>query len=252
MSIKWMATVWEDAKDVEGTELLVLLSIADHADDKGVAWPSVARLGARSRRAESTVQQALTNLEKRGWLQREFRTGSTTMYRLRVPRSQQTTHSETPPVDKGGPDSGGVQPTGPQGSSPPDQGGPAHRTLITNEPSSEPGDAVGDHKGDGPVTGQTPPPFPKFAQKELRNLVPDLNDSTANEWTTAWNTAHATYRELEPILHLTKYLARCREAKRKPSVTEWLKWFVEDEQKERRASRGAVTSDETPPQWWEN
>lgn len=244
-----MAIVWEDAMDVEGTELLVLLSIADHADDKGVAWPSVARLGARARRAESTVQQALTNLEKRGWLEREFRHGNTTKYRLLRPRSQQVSPSEVPPVDQG------VQNLG--GSSTPGLGvqdsglrGPAHRTRTTKEPSVNPGGGVGEvtteaTPPDHPVTEQ---PFPRFAIAALGSVTASEQD----DWLTAWRTVTSQAVQWDAQGHLTKYLARCKEGKKTPKPTEWVRWWVEDEQAERRKAReSAASNDETPRPWFE-
>ncbi|MGH3433096.1 MAG: helix-turn-helix domain-containing protein [Thermocrispum sp.] len=68
MSIKVMNWVWEHSQ-AAGTELLMLLAIADHADDDGRnAWPSRARLAAKTRLDERTVRRVIKRLEKAGLL----------------------------------------------------------------------------------------------------------------------------------------------------------------------------------------
>src|SRR5690242_15794455 len=86
VSIKWMTAIWDDATEVSGTELMVLLVIADHAgDDNAEAWPSVARLAQRTRRSERSVQEALASLEQAGWLTRTMRPGHSTLYTIHYP-----------------------------------------------------------------------------------------------------------------------------------------------------------------------
>ncbi|WP_461119562.1 helix-turn-helix domain-containing protein [Saccharothrix stipae] len=61
-----MTWVWEHA-EVAGTDLLLLLAIADAADDQGRnAWPSVADLARKTRLDERTVQRRLKRLHGRG------------------------------------------------------------------------------------------------------------------------------------------------------------------------------------------
>ncbi|MFE9751385.1 helix-turn-helix domain-containing protein [Saccharothrix saharensis] len=66
MSIRVMTWVWEHA-EVAGTDLLLLLAIADAADDQGRnAWPSVADLARKTRLDERTVQRRLKRLHSQG------------------------------------------------------------------------------------------------------------------------------------------------------------------------------------------
>ncbi|ONI89956.1 hypothetical protein ALI22I_13600 [Saccharothrix sp. ALI-22-I] len=66
MSIRVMTWVWEHA-EVAGTDLLLLLAIADAADDQGRnAWPSVADLSRKTRLDERTVQRRLKRLHSQG------------------------------------------------------------------------------------------------------------------------------------------------------------------------------------------
>ena len=66
MSIKVTSWVWESA-DCEASDLLILLAMADFADDHGGnIFPSVATLAAKSRKSERAVQYSLRRLESRG------------------------------------------------------------------------------------------------------------------------------------------------------------------------------------------
>jgi hypothetical protein len=70
MSIKVMSYVWEHCT-VGGTELLCLLAIADFADDKGAAYPSVATLAKKIRMSERNTHYLLGKLIQSGDLEIE-------------------------------------------------------------------------------------------------------------------------------------------------------------------------------------
>ena len=53
-----MQTVWEHSR-ATGNDLLVLLAIADNANDAGVAWPAVDTIAKKARCSERTVQRIL-------------------------------------------------------------------------------------------------------------------------------------------------------------------------------------------------
>ena len=65
MSIKLMTYVW-DHSNHSGTELLMLLALADHANDDGICWPSIARLAARCRIQPRQAINVLHKLEQAG------------------------------------------------------------------------------------------------------------------------------------------------------------------------------------------
>lgn len=67
MSVRVMALIWE-RDDLDPYERLVLLSLADHADDEGRCYPSIARLCARTSMKERGVQNVLRRLADRGFL----------------------------------------------------------------------------------------------------------------------------------------------------------------------------------------
>ena len=85
MSIKVMTSVWEQSKQENG-RLLLLLALADHANDDGVCWPSILRLAQRIRRKERQTKRLVAELMESGEL---FRVqgvgrGNTNLYLVTV------------------------------------------------------------------------------------------------------------------------------------------------------------------------
>jgi hypothetical protein len=74
MSIKIMSAVWE-REDLDASERLVMLSLADHSDDEGVCYPSIARLAKRTSMSDRGVQKVLVRLQERGFLRVEIGAG---------------------------------------------------------------------------------------------------------------------------------------------------------------------------------
>lgn len=81
-----MSRVWSESS-VKGNELLMLLAIADFADDNGVAYPSVATLAKKSRVTERPAHRTIANLIERGHLTVELNAGprGTNVYRVLFP-----------------------------------------------------------------------------------------------------------------------------------------------------------------------
>lgn len=67
MSISTMARVWKNSTH-NGTELVMLLAIADFADDHGYAYPSVGTLARKCRMGPRNAHYILKALEKSGEL----------------------------------------------------------------------------------------------------------------------------------------------------------------------------------------
>lgn len=63
MSIKVMSLVWSRAP-VQNGELLVLLALADNADDHGNAFPGVPYLASKARMSDRNVQLCMRKLER--------------------------------------------------------------------------------------------------------------------------------------------------------------------------------------------
>lgn len=74
MSIGIMANVWKHAEH-EGGTLLILLALADYANQDGIAWPSIKNLASKARLSERQTQSILRDLEKAGEIKIEYETG---------------------------------------------------------------------------------------------------------------------------------------------------------------------------------
>jgi hypothetical protein len=97
MSIKLMTLVWE--LDLSPGEKLVLLALADQANDEGrQCWPSVATIAHRSGQGERTVRRAFAELEKKGHLTRDHRDGNSTQYHVHP--CQNGTPAKSAPLPK--------------------------------------------------------------------------------------------------------------------------------------------------------
>lgn len=83
MSVAISRCVWEGSR-ARGGQLLVLLALADCADDSGIAWPSPATLARRTRLRARQVRRCLRALERLGEL--EIRPAHHGRRRLRVYR----------------------------------------------------------------------------------------------------------------------------------------------------------------------
>ena len=67
MSIKIMTAIW-DGETLGPSERLVLLSLADHADDHGTCYPSMGRLAKRTGMTVRGVQKLIRSLTEDGYL----------------------------------------------------------------------------------------------------------------------------------------------------------------------------------------
>ena len=120
MSLKAMTWVWEHSP-AAGTELLVLLAIADNADDTGAnAYPSTDTLARKTRLDTRTVQRVIRRLADRGLVVVD-RGGGRAANRYSIPLTTPQRPGDNPPhpvnrppgsVDKP-PDSGDGSPTPP-------------------------------------------------------------------------------------------------------------------------------------------
>lgn len=72
---------WAFAQKVGGNEKLVLLALADHADEEWSCYPGMETLAAKASVSVRTVQNVLARLEEAGYLTRERRHSQNTGYR---------------------------------------------------------------------------------------------------------------------------------------------------------------------------
>lgn len=147
MSIALMTEAFKT--DLPLTRKMVLLALCDNANDQGECYPSVSMLVGKCSMSERAIQTAIVELEKDGFLKRDFRKGRSTLYvitnstywpkstpapRAPHPRTTCTPASDALPQE--------VHPTPARGAPPPPQEvhpTPAPRAPITIiEPSIEP------------------------------------------------------------------------------------------------------------------
>lgn len=74
MSIKVMSRVWAHSQQ-KGGELLVMLALADFANDAGECWPSIPVLAQKARLSVRQTQRVLSALEVAGELRRSRSNG---------------------------------------------------------------------------------------------------------------------------------------------------------------------------------
>jgi len=101
MSVKHMALVWEHA-DADGSEMLVLLALADFADADGWCWPAMGTLAKRARIKERAARMAVRRLEGKGLILCQLSRGGKgrgNRYRITVNPAEYAALSEDNPAD---------------------------------------------------------------------------------------------------------------------------------------------------------
>lgn len=123
-----MAAVWERSKH-SGTELLLLLSIADFANDAGEAYPSVATLAAKCRTTARHANRLLAVLRDSGELEIRLNAGprGSNRYLVTLPPQEAAPLTYTSPLTSTSP----LTCT----SAPPDVHVPEPLTCTSAEPS---------------------------------------------------------------------------------------------------------------------
>lgn len=84
MSILWLSYIFEQAKDLEGSDLIVALAVADFADVDGLAFPGVDLIAEKARLGKRRTQDIIKGLEVRGYLiiDRKSGRGNKSVFRL--------------------------------------------------------------------------------------------------------------------------------------------------------------------------
>lgn len=99
-----MTTVWDNALSLSGTDLLLLLKIADHANDNGVCWPSVESLAAGIRLKPRQTRTLIARLEEQGYIhvERGVGRGNASSYAIRpTDQWRDSQHGENVQCDPG-------------------------------------------------------------------------------------------------------------------------------------------------------
>lgn len=79
-----------DASRARGSQLLVLLALAFHADDDGLSWPSVPTLARETKLHWTNVTRRLRGLRVQGEITTERTEGRVNRYRITVPTPSAT------------------------------------------------------------------------------------------------------------------------------------------------------------------
>lgn len=94
LSFPYINAAWEADCPTPAAKL-VLIALADHADEKGSCWPALPRLAKRCQMTERGIRIQLRRLEQAKLIETTFRTGRPNTYRLaltperRSPRTEQ-------------------------------------------------------------------------------------------------------------------------------------------------------------------
>ena len=139
MSVKVMQWVWDHAADVRGNDLLVLLALADWANEAGRCWPSVARLAAKARVGERTAQYSVRRLAARGYVGVERGGGRRYANHYTVRMLHPSGPERAQPAHRSCGATGGTN-----GADAPPNGAPASAPEPSPEPPPEPSGLVGD------------------------------------------------------------------------------------------------------------
>jgi hypothetical protein len=79
VSIKLISAVFRNGA-LDAYEKLVLLALADYADENGKSWPSIAALAKKCSMCERNVQYSLNELKSKGLIRVEYVSGGRSYY----------------------------------------------------------------------------------------------------------------------------------------------------------------------------
>lgn len=96
MSIALMTTAWT-LTGLSSTQKLVLLSLADNANDQGECYPSIRQMVSRTCLSERAVRDAIRILETLGYVRSMPRVGTSTIYLLELSQAQSQTPAPAAP-----------------------------------------------------------------------------------------------------------------------------------------------------------
>ena len=91
-----MSQVWETGP-AKQSHLLVMLALADYADDQGVCWPSMASIAAKARVTERGARKIVRELEALGWLNIDTGGGRHGCNRYTVNPERRSPRNDVPP-----------------------------------------------------------------------------------------------------------------------------------------------------------
>lgn len=144
--MSYAALSWAWGVKVSATCKLVLVCLADRADDDGACFPSLRDIQARTGLSERAVRNALADMERAGVMRRDMRVNQSTRYWLHVGQVAEGGARGAPGAGNAppAPDAPGAHNAPEGGTTCPrvghdvPVGGAPRAPITTNEPSQEP------------------------------------------------------------------------------------------------------------------
>ncbi len=236
MSVHVSSWVWRNA-DAKGNDLLVLLALADIADDEGVCWPSLEHLAGKTRLHEQTVRSRLQALRAVGALDWEERPGTSNRYRINM----STPTKSTTPTKSASPTNSFIGDRGTKaythGGTNSFRGGTVIEPLI----DTSGGDVVVIHLPEGPKStrDRRPLPNPFKLTQSMRDWAAQVTPSLAVDAVTAEFVAYWRVGEGAGMGKKAWTLAWCNWLKKehKRNVEQGWKQPVDDDKPHYRSGR---------------
>lgn len=198
MSVRIMTAVW--AVTLPDSEKIVLLALADSANDEGLCWPSMATLAAKCSKSDRTVQAAIKSLVARGHMTRSEVPGRGCRYIIHP-----TPEAASPPKPLRGEEASPPKPATPTPEAASDkpsrtitspEASPPPRRAGKREPSIKPHRMPDDWKHqrfeDGTVARQIADrrgtEWARAALESFRNWAANADDRVGRkrDWQRAW------------------------------------------------------------------
>jgi hypothetical protein len=180
MSIKVMTEVWDESPE-KGAKLLVLLALADRANEDGVCWPRMSKVAERARVTVRGLQKIMRELEESGQLKvyvGGFLEGAnrTSTFHVLTGRTKFT------PTVREGEVLGG--PPANEGSPPPRSD--SSPLEPSEEPSREPSKPLGDGDAAASLPGlEAPPDQLDVTARDIFKLWQDICDRQDADYSPA-------------------------------------------------------------------
>lgn len=98
MSVHISSYVWKHAPKIDPTALLVLLALADQANDEGESWYAVTSIAARCRISERQAREWIHRLSEWGLIRVSERPGRTNVVQVLTPAVDRTPAEDRTPA----------------------------------------------------------------------------------------------------------------------------------------------------------
>lgn len=132
MSTHILSSCWA-MSGMSSTQKLVLISLADQANDDGVCWPSIRRMRERTCLSERAIRDAIAWLTESGVLSVSHRFNSSNVYTITTASYLPVLEQNTPPAPKA-PPAPTAAPPGANCRTPRRQLPPNHQLTVSETP----------------------------------------------------------------------------------------------------------------------